>query len=46
MKEDDRDVSDEQVIEKTGRNLSHWMKILDGFGAAEKKSSDVVAFLQ
>jgi hypothetical protein len=39
-------VSDEQVIEKTGKPLADWMKILDSFRAAEKKSNDVVAHLQ
>ncbi len=40
------DVDDEQVIEKTGKSLVVWKKILDAFGAASKKSNDVVAFLQ
>jgi hypothetical protein len=46
MKQDYWNVSDEQVIEKTGKKISEWIKILDKFKAAEKKSNDVVAHLQ
>jgi hypothetical protein len=46
MRSDYWDVSDVQVIEKTGKPLSHWKGILDTFGAAGKGSSDVVAHLQ
>lgn len=46
MKSDYWNVSDEQVIEKTGKPLKHWMAVLDRFGAAEKKSNDSVAHLQ
>jgi len=46
MKQDYWDVSDEQVIEKTGKKISDWIKILDKFKAADKKSNDVVAYLQ
>ncbi|MBK8517070.1 MAG: hypothetical protein IPL55_12555 [Saprospiraceae bacterium] len=46
MKKEYWDVSDEQVIEKTGKKISEWILILDKFKAAEKKSNDVVAFLQ
>ncbi len=46
MKQDYWDVTDEQVIEKTGKKLSEWISILDAFNAAEKKSNDVVAMLQ
>jgi hypothetical protein len=46
MKQDYWDVTDEQVIEKTGKKISEWIKILDKFKAAEKKSNDVVAHLQ
>ena len=46
MKSDYWNVTDEQVIEKTGKKISEWLKILDKFGAANKKSNDVVAFLQ
>lgn len=46
MKKEYWDVSDEQVIEKTGRPVEHWMKILELFKAEDKKSNDAVAFLQ
>jgi hypothetical protein len=46
MKQDYWDVTDEQVIEKTGKKIAEWIKILDAFKAAEKKSNDVVAYLQ
>ena len=46
MKSDYWNVTDEQLIEKTGKPLAHWIKVLDGFGAAKKKSNDVVAHLQ
>jgi hypothetical protein len=46
MKADYWDVTNEQVIEKTGQPLAHWTKVLDKFGAAKKKSNDVVAHLQ
>lgn len=46
MKQDYWNVSDEQVIEKTGKGLAEWISILDAFKAAEKKSNDVVAYLQ
>jgi hypothetical protein len=46
MKKDYWDVTDEQVIEKTGKKISEWIKILDRFKASDKKSADVVAFLQ
>jgi hypothetical protein len=46
MKQDYWNVTDEQVIEKTGKKISAWISILDDFKAAEKKSNDVVAFLQ
>jgi len=46
MKSDYWNVSDEQVIEKTGKALSHWRKVLGKFDAKEKKSNDVVAHLQ
>jgi len=39
-------VTDEEVIEKTGKELSHWTGVLDSLGAADKKSNDVVAYLQ
>lgn len=46
MKKEYWDVTDEQVMEKTEKPLSHWMAVLDAFQAAEKKSNDVVAHLQ
>ena len=46
MKKEYWDVTDEQVVEKTGKKISEWTKILDKFKAAEKKSNDVVAHLQ
>lgn len=46
MKQDYWNVTDEQVVEKTGKKISEWVKILDKFKAADKKSNDVVAYLQ
>jgi hypothetical protein len=46
VKADYWDVTDDQLVEKTGHSLTHWTSLLDGFGAAKAKSSDVVAFLQ
>ena len=46
MKKEYWDVEDAQVVEKTGKKIAEWMKILDKFKAAEKKSNDVVAHLQ
>ena len=46
MKADYWNVDDAQVIERTGKPLAHWMKVLDKFKAATKKSNDVVAHLQ
>jgi Domain of unknown function (DUF4287) len=46
MKQDYWNVSDEQVIEKTGKKLDEWKKVLSKFNAADKKSNDVVAYLQ
>lgn len=46
VKADYWDVSDEQVVEKTGKPLAHWMKLLKSFGAESRKSNEVVAFLQ
>jgi hypothetical protein len=34
------------MIEKTGKPLAHWRKVLTAFDAADKKSNDVVAHLQ
>ena len=46
MKKEYWDVTDEQVVEKTGKKIADWIKVLDQFKAAEKKSNDVVAYLQ
>lgn len=46
MKKEYWDVTDEQVIEKTGKPISFWMEALKNFNAGEKKSNEVVAFLQ
>jgi hypothetical protein len=46
MKADYWNVSDEQVMEKTGKPIADWITILDAFEAATKKSNDVVAHLQ
>lgn len=46
MKKEYWDVSDEQVIEKTGKPIAFWMEELTKFKAGEKKSGEVVAFLQ
>jgi DNA-binding transcriptional ArsR family regulator len=46
MKKEYWDVTDEQLVEKSGKKAAEWIKILDKFKAAEKKSNDVVAFLQ
>lgn len=46
MKKEYWDVTDEQVVEKTGKKIATWITILDQFKAAEKKSNEVVAYLQ
>ena len=46
MKKEYWDVADKQVIEKTGKKIADWIKILDDFKASEKKSNDIVALLQ
>jgi hypothetical protein len=46
VKADYWNVEDSQVIEKTGKPLAHWMKVLKDFDAAGKKSNDSVAHLQ
>lgn len=46
MKKEYWDVEDEQVIEKTGKKIAEWIKILDQFNAIEKKSNDSVTLLQ
>lgn len=46
MRSDYWDVTDEQVIEKTGHPIQHWRDLLAGIDAGSMKSNDVVAFLQ
>jgi hypothetical protein len=46
VKSDYWNVSDDEVVEKTGKPLAHWDKVLDRFKASTKKSNDVVAHLQ
>jgi hypothetical protein len=46
MKSDYWNVADDQVIEKTGKPLTHWKQVLDRFGAANRKSNDTVTHLQ
>ena len=46
MKKDYWNVSDEQVIEKTGKTLDEWTEVLPEFHAIEKKSNGVVNYLQ
>jgi hypothetical protein len=46
MKKEYWDVSDEQVIEKTGKKIDDWIQILTEFNAKDKKSNEVVAHLQ
>jgi len=46
MKKEYWDVTDEQVVEKTGKPITFWMEALKDFNAADKKSNESVAFLQ
>jgi len=46
MKKEYWDVSNEQVIEKTGKPIDDWIEILTAFEAKNKKSNEVVAHLQ
>lgn len=46
MKKEYWDVTDDQVVEKTGKPLSHWMQVLARFDATAKPSNDVVSHLQ
>jgi hypothetical protein len=46
VKTDYWNVAEAQVIEKTGKPLAHWTTVLTTFDAANKKSTEVVAFLQ
>lgn len=40
------DVSDDQVIEKTGKPIAHWSTLLSEFGAENRKSNEAVELLQ
>jgi hypothetical protein len=46
MKKEYWDVTNEQVIEKTGKEIDAWIQILTDLNAKDKKSNDVVAHLQ
>jgi len=46
MKSDYWNVTDSQVLEKTGKPLAHWDRVLDVFGAADKQSNECVVHLQ
>ena len=40
------DVSDAQVVEKTGHPIAHWRAVLEAFGAVSQTSNDAVTHLQ
>ena len=46
VKADYWDVTDEQVVEKTGQGIDHWTQVLAAFQAETKKSGEAVALLQ
>jgi hypothetical protein len=46
MKADYWNVTDEQVMEKTGKSKEHWVKVLREFGAEGRKPAESVAHLQ
>lgn len=46
MKTDYWNVTEEQVIEKTGKTITEWNTVLADFNALNKKSNDVVKHLQ
>jgi hypothetical protein len=46
MRADYWDVTDAQVVEKTGKSLEHWRKVLNKMDVASMKSNAVVAHLQ
>jgi Domain of unknown function (DUF4287) len=46
VKADYWNVSDAEVIEKTGHPIEHWTKILDEFNASSKPSKEAVTYLQ
>ena len=39
-------LTNDQVLEKTGKPLAHWRSVLDRFGAASKKPRNVVGHLE
>ena len=46
MKADYWNVTDEQVVEKTGKPIAHWKQVLEEFGARAKKPAECVIYLQ
>jgi len=46
MKADYWNVTDAQVVEKTGKPIAHWTGVLTEFGAAGRKSNESVDHLQ
>ena len=46
MKKEYWDVTDEQVLERTGKKIAEWDGILDKYNAVDKKANAVVDFLQ
>ena len=40
------EVSDEEVVEMTGKSLAHWTEVLNQFDAEKKRSNDIVAHLK
>ena len=46
VKADYWDVTDEQVVEKTGQGIGHWTAILTAFKAETKTSTEALALLQ
>ncbi len=46
MKKEYWEVSDEQLMDKSGKKSNEWMDILRDFGASTKKSNEVVNHLQ
>lgn len=46
MKADYWNVTEEQVVAKTGRKIADWLRIIDRLEPSAKSSNDVVAQLQ
>ena len=46
MKKEYWDVTDEQVVEKTGKHIAEWITLLDAFDVSGKKSTEMVVYLQ